>query len=113
MLEVDDELNITELVWLGLRYEGFDVSSAQDGRGALRADGIWAPVIFLTAGCDRDTICRRERRRPECSGTSTGCSMRIGWRSHGLNASCESPVGQPLRAAQPIEDRAASAPGRY
>ena len=78
VLVVDDEPNITELVSLGLRYEGFDVSSAHDGRGALRAvreftpelmildvtmpdiDGlevvrrmraehIWTPVIFLTA----------------------------------------------------------------
>jgi two-component system, OmpR family, response regulator len=78
VLVVDDELNITELVSLGLRYEGFDVGSAHDGRGALRAvrefkpelmildvtmpdldglevvrrmraDNIWTPVIFLTA----------------------------------------------------------------
>jgi two-component system OmpR family response regulator len=78
VLVVDDELNITELVALGLRYEGFDVSSARDGRGALRAirefkpelvlldvtmpdidgfevvrrmraEGLWMPVIFLTA----------------------------------------------------------------
>ncbi|MGO9957264.1 MAG: response regulator transcription factor [Solirubrobacteraceae bacterium] len=78
VLVVDDELNITELVSLGLRYEGFDVSSAHDGRGALRAvrefkpelmildvtmpdidgfevvrrmraENVWMPVIFLTA----------------------------------------------------------------
>ena len=78
VLVVDDEPNITELVSLGLRYEGFDVSSAHDGRGALRAvresgpelvildvtmpdidglevvrrmraENIWVPVIFLTA----------------------------------------------------------------
>jgi two-component system OmpR family response regulator len=78
VLVVDDELNITELVSLGLQYEGFDVSSARDGRGALRAirefkpelvildvtmpdidgfevvrrmraEGLWMPVIFLTA----------------------------------------------------------------
>lgn len=78
MLVVDDEPNITELVSLGLRYEGFEVSSAHDGRGALRAvresgpelvildvtmpdidglevvrrmraENIWVPVIFLTA----------------------------------------------------------------
>jgi two-component system OmpR family response regulator len=78
VLVVDDERNITELVALGLRYEGFDVSSAHDGRGALRAirelkpelvildvtmpdidglevvrrlraENIWMPVIFLTA----------------------------------------------------------------
>jgi two-component system OmpR family response regulator len=78
VLVVDDEPNITELVSLSLRYEGFDVISAHDGRGALRAvrefkpalvildvtmpdidglevvrrmraDNIWMPVIFLTA----------------------------------------------------------------
>jgi two-component system OmpR family response regulator len=78
VLVVDDELNITELVSLGLRYEGFDVRTAHDGRGALaairdfkpelvildvtmpdidglevvrrmRAENIWMPVIFLTA----------------------------------------------------------------
>jgi two-component system, OmpR family, response regulator len=78
VLVVDDELNITELVSLGLRYEGFDVSTARDGREALRAirdfkpelvildvtmpdidgfevvrrmraEGLWMPVIFLTA----------------------------------------------------------------
>jgi two-component system OmpR family response regulator len=78
VLVVDDEPNITELVSLGLGYEGFEVSSAHDGRGALRtvrefkpelmildvrmpdidglevvrrmrADNIWTPVIFLTA----------------------------------------------------------------
>src|ERR1700744_939604 len=78
VLVVDDELNITELVSLGLRYEGFDGSSAHDGRGALRAvrefkpelmildvtmpdidglevvrrmraENIWTPVMFLTA----------------------------------------------------------------
>jgi two-component system OmpR family response regulator len=75
---VDDEPNITELVALGLRYEGFEVLTAGDGRGALRvvlearpavvildvrlpdidgfevcrrlrADGVRVPVIFLTA----------------------------------------------------------------
>jgi two-component system, OmpR family, response regulator len=78
VLVVDDELNITELLCLGLRYEGFEVKSAADGREALRsvrdfdpslvildvrlpdidgfevcrrlrADGNRAPVIFLTA----------------------------------------------------------------
>lgn len=82
VLVVDDEPNITELVSLGLRYEGFDVSSAHDGRGApravrelkpelvildvtmpdidglevvrrMRAENIWMPVIFLTA---RDAV---------------------------------------------------------
>jgi two-component system, OmpR family, response regulator len=101
VLVVDDEPNITELVSLGLRYEGFDVSNAHDGRGAhrairefkpelaildvtmpdidgfevvrrMRADGIWTPVIFLTA---RDVT--EDKIAPRSGGSawrSTGCS---------------------------------------
>jgi two-component system, OmpR family, response regulator len=35
VLVVDDESNITDLVATALRYEGFDVSTAGDGRTAL------------------------------------------------------------------------------
>jgi two-component system OmpR family response regulator len=35
VLVVDDEANITDLVATALRYEGFDVSTADDGRTAL------------------------------------------------------------------------------
>jgi len=75
---VDDEENITDLVATALRYEGFDVSIANSGRGALSAiergrpdlvvldvmlpdldgfevtrrlgaDGRRVPILFLTA----------------------------------------------------------------
>jgi two-component system OmpR family response regulator len=36
ILVVDDEPNITELLSMALRYEGFEVTSAADGRSALR-----------------------------------------------------------------------------
>lgn len=78
MLVVDDERNITDLVALALRYEGFAVDTAATARQArqavldrrpalvvldvglpdedgfqltqrLRADGLRVPVIFLTA----------------------------------------------------------------
>lgn len=81
VLVVDDETYITELVSTAMRYEGFEVSEAHNGRQALsmvanahpdliildvmlpdfdgievtrrlRADSIRVPVIFLTA---RDT----------------------------------------------------------
>src|SRR6201986_5421670 len=97
VLVVDDELNITELVSLGLRYEGFDVTSAHDGRGALRAvrefkpelmildvtmpdidglevvrrmraENIWTPVIFLTA---------RSASEDKISGLTVGCEYYI------------------------------------
>jgi two-component system OmpR family response regulator len=78
VLVVDDEPSITELVSTALRYEGFDVTVAANGREALdaavavrpelivldvmlpdldgfevirriRSDGSWTPVVFLTA----------------------------------------------------------------
>jgi two-component system OmpR family response regulator len=78
VLVVDDEAAITDLVGLALRYEGFEVASAADGRTALaaaadfgpdllvldvmlpdftglevcsrlRAQGLRVPVVFLTA----------------------------------------------------------------
>jgi len=78
VLVVDDEWNITELVSMGLRYEGFEVRCAASGQRALqeaetfqpdllvldvmlgdlegfevcrrlRVAGVRAPVIFLTA----------------------------------------------------------------
>ena len=48
VLVVDDELNITELIMLGLRYEGFDVTSACDGHGALRAVRPQTPAVAGT-----------------------------------------------------------------
>ena len=82
VLVVDDEEHITELVAMGLGYNGFDVERVASGRGALeaierrrpdlivldvmlpdldglevtrrlRTDGIRAPVLFLTA---RDSL---------------------------------------------------------
>ena len=78
VLVVDDEAGIVEFVATALRYEGFDVAVADDGRSALEqvtsfrpelvvldvmlpdldgfevarrlvADGVRVPIIFLTA----------------------------------------------------------------
>src|SRR5437016_9670552 len=78
VLVVDDEAGIVEFVATALRYEGFDVAVADDGRSALAqvtsfrpelvvldvmlpdldgfevarrlvADGVRVPIIFLTA----------------------------------------------------------------
>ncbi len=78
LLVVDDEPNILELLGASLRYEGFEIATATNGREALalartfrpdalvvdvmmpimdgfdmtrrmRADGLLAPVLFLTA----------------------------------------------------------------
>jgi two-component system OmpR family response regulator len=47
VLIVDDEPNITELVAMALRYEGFAVKTAATGRGALTAVTQFSPALVI------------------------------------------------------------------
>jgi two-component system OmpR family response regulator len=47
VLVVDDEPNITELVAMALRYEGFSVKTAATGRGALSAVSQFDPALVI------------------------------------------------------------------
>ncbi len=47
VLVVDDEPNITELVAMALRYEGFTVKTAASGRGALTAVSQFSPALVI------------------------------------------------------------------
>ena len=47
VLVVDDEPNITDLVATALRYEGFDVATADNGRAALEAVGTFRPHLLV------------------------------------------------------------------
>jgi len=47
ILVVDDEANITELLGLALRYEGFQVETAADGRGAMAAATDFRPHLIV------------------------------------------------------------------
>ena len=47
VLVVDDEPNITELVALALRYEGFSVRTSDSGRGALAAAYEFQPALVI------------------------------------------------------------------
>jgi two-component system OmpR family response regulator len=44
---VDDESNITELVSMALRYEGFTIEAAASGRAALAAIESFAPALVI------------------------------------------------------------------
>ena len=65
VLAVDDEANITELIAMGLRYEGFEVATAPDGNGALRVVDEFAPGLVILdvrmPGIDGFEVCRRMR----------------------------------------------------
>ena len=47
VLVVDDERNITELVAMALRYEGYDVHTAASGREALDEVRSFQPVLMI------------------------------------------------------------------
>ena len=47
VLVVDDEPNITELVAMALRYEGFSVETAANGRAALTAASKFTPDLIV------------------------------------------------------------------
>jgi len=47
ILVVDDEPNITDLVGTALRYEGFDVEVAPDGRSALAKGQTFRPELMV------------------------------------------------------------------
>jgi len=47
VLVVDDEPNITELVAMALRYEGFTVNTAAGGRDALSKVASWKPALVI------------------------------------------------------------------
>ena len=47
ILVVDDEPNIAEVVAMALRYQGFEVETAADGRGALRAVADFKPHLIV------------------------------------------------------------------
>jgi two-component system OmpR family response regulator len=47
VLVVDDETNITDLVATALRYEGFEVTTAHDGRAALRLAESFRPHAIV------------------------------------------------------------------
>jgi two-component system OmpR family response regulator len=47
VLVVDDEPNITELVAMALRYEGFTVQTAATGRAALDAVTAFTPALVI------------------------------------------------------------------
>jgi two-component system OmpR family response regulator len=47
VLVVDDEPNITELVAMALRYEGFQVKTAASGRAAITAVTQFSPALVI------------------------------------------------------------------
>ena len=67
LLVVDDEPNIRDLLASSLRFAGFDVSTAQDGNGAMHAVETQRPDLIILdvmmPDMDGFTVARRMRER--------------------------------------------------
>jgi len=68
VLVIDDEINLIEVIKLGLGYEGFQVDSAMDGpQGLAAAQRIDPDIVILDLmlpGMDGLEVCRRLRTNP-------------------------------------------------
>src|SRR6266851_3134874 len=62
VLVVDDEPNITELLGMALRYEGFTVQTAATGRAALTAVTQFSPALVILADLELDDEAHEVRR---------------------------------------------------
>ena len=66
VLVVDDEAYITDLIATGLRFVGFDVDTAADGREALAKVAAWCPHLVVLdiamPGMDGFEVVERLRR---------------------------------------------------
>jgi len=97
VLVIEDEENIVELIELGLRYEGFQVSATADGlEGIAAAQRLNPDVVILDLGLPGDIdgleICRRLRQNPTTQDVSI-LILTAKSRPHdkvvGLNAGAE------------------------
>ncbi|MFA5892218.1 MAG: response regulator transcription factor [Actinomycetota bacterium] len=71
ILVVDDEPNITDLVATALRYEGFEVETAESGRKALKATSSFRPHLIVLDIMLPDLDGFEVQRRLATDGTKT------------------------------------------
>ena len=101
VLVVDDEPNITDLVALALRYEGFDVQKAGNGRAALTAVAQFKPDLVILdvmlPGLDGLEVCRRLRlASPQLPILLLTARDRVPDRVAGLDAGADDYLVKPF-----------------
>jgi DNA-binding response OmpR family regulator len=101
VLVVEDEETILDFVVLGLRYEGFEVEQAVDGREALAAFDRKRPDLVvldlnlpLVDGMD---VCREIRRRADTPIVMLTARGAVDQRVEGLEAGADDYVPKPFK----------------
>jgi DNA-binding response OmpR family regulator len=101
ILVIEDELTIAEFLRVGLRYEGFQVSIASDGRTGLRlASEDEAALIILDVmlpDLDGFAVCKRLRARGEHDDRGRAAALAdVPDRVNGLNLGADDYLTKPF-----------------
>src|SRR5688500_2609134 len=100
VLVVDDEEVIVDLISTGLRYEGFDVAIATDGRMALAQAARFQPHLvvldWMLPGLDGLTVCQRLRAQSDVAILMLTARGELEERVAGLEGGADDYVVKPF-----------------
>jgi len=101
VLVVDDEEVIVDLISTGLRYEGFDVAVATDGREALAQAARFQPHLvvldWMLPGLDGLTICQRLRAQSDMAILMLTARGELDDRIAGLEGGADDYLVKPFK----------------
>src|SRR6266545_7484472 len=101
VLVVDDEEVILDLISTGLRYEGFDVALAADGRAALVQAAQFQPHLvvldWMLPGLDGLTVCRRLRAQSDVAILMLTAKGELEERVAGLEGGADDYLVKPFK----------------
>jgi DNA-binding response OmpR family regulator len=101
ILVVDDEEVIADLIGTGLRYEGFEVAVAADGREALARAAAFAPHLvvldWMLPGLDGLEVCRRLRAQSDVAILMLTAKGELDERVAGLDGGADDYLVKPFK----------------
>jgi DNA-binding response OmpR family regulator len=101
VLVVDDEEVIVDLISTGLRYEGFDVAVATDGREALAQAARFQPhlvvLVWMLPGLDGLTVCQRLRAQSDMAILMLTARGELDDRIAGLEGGADDYLVKPFK----------------
>jgi DNA-binding response OmpR family regulator len=101
VLIVDDEPMIVEFVSMGLRFEGYDVEAATDGRSALETAGRWQPDLVILdvmlPELDGLEVCRRVRSQSDVPILMLTARGDVDDRVTGLESGADDYLSKPFQ----------------
>jgi DNA-binding response OmpR family regulator len=101
VLVVDDEEVIVDLISTGLRYEGFDVAVATDGREALAQAARFQPHLvvldWMLPGLDGLTVCQRLRAQGDVAILMLTAKGELEDRIAGLDGGADDYLVKPFK----------------